>query len=93
MHVHETLQKISSHMRPPPAAWERETCGQEGEIKKIVFAQGGKYGERREYHALQGVSRTWERETGVTDTEWESGMASDVMMEGPEGEDLYRKVQ
>ena len=30
---------------------------------------------------------------GITDTEWESGMASDVMMEGPGGEDIYRKVQ
>ena len=30
----ETLQEISSHMRAPPAAWERETCGHEGEIKE-----------------------------------------------------------
>ena len=34
MHVHETLQEISSHMGAPPAAWERETCGHEGEIEE-----------------------------------------------------------
>ena len=53
-----------------------------GTWKKGRVAQGGKYGERREYHALQGIPPIWERETGITDSEWESGMASDMMMEG-----------
>ena len=79
MHVHETLQEISSHMGAPPAAWERETCGHEGEIKERYCCTG------RGVPCITGS--TTHMGEGITDSEWESGMASDMMMGGPGGED------
>ena len=72
MHVHETLQEISSHMRAPPAAWERETCGHEGR------KAGRGIWRKKEVPCTTGsTTHMGEGNVGIIDSEWESGIASD----------------
>ena len=82
MHVHETLQEISSHMRAPPAAWKRETSGHEGR------KAGRGIWRKKEVPCTTGsTTHVGEGNVGITDSEWESSIASDMMMEGPRRED------